>query len=104
MLNHIDFADFEDKFKIGTGGVNMLNGSSDMNDGLMTMPSKRIKKPENISVLEHTRLRNIGKISAYFFNVCLLERKDNWKLIGNLINNFCLIICSNLPTQTGHDH
>lgn len=58
VLNHIDFVDFEDKFKIGAGGLNISNGSNDV-DGLISMPSKRFKK-ENTSVLEHTRLRNIG--------------------------------------------
>ncbi len=36
----------------------MVNGISEV-DGLNS--SKRLKKPENVSVLEHTRLRNIGK-------------------------------------------
>ena len=53
----IDFVDFEEKFKLG---VAMLNGTSEI-DGLSNFPSKRFKKPENISLLEHTRLRNIGK-------------------------------------------
>lgn len=52
----IDFSHFEECFKIGIGGP-VANGKSDV-DGLYS--SKRFKKPENISLLEHTRLRNIG--------------------------------------------
>ena len=54
----IDFVDFEERFKIGMSGT-LANGSSEI-DGLNSFPSKRFKKPENVSVLEHTRLRNIG--------------------------------------------
>lgn len=57
LHKQIDFADFEEKFKIGIGGP-LVNGISEV-DGLNS--SKRIKKPENVSILEHTRLRNIGK-------------------------------------------
>lgn len=42
-------------------GRALINGDSDKLDGLMTYPSKRMKKQDNISLLEHTRLRNIGK-------------------------------------------
>lgn len=41
-------------------GRALVNGDSDKHDGLMTYPSKRMKKQDNISLLEHTRLRNIG--------------------------------------------
>lgn len=58
LHKQIDFVDFEERFKIGIGGF-MTNGSSEV-DGLLSFPSKRFKKPENVSVLEHTRLRNIG--------------------------------------------
>lgn len=54
----IDFNDFEERFKIGTGAVT-ANGDCEA-DGLATFPSKRFKKPDNISLLEHTRLRNIA--------------------------------------------
>lgn len=54
----IDFNDFEERFKIGMGNY-LTNGSSEV-DGLLSFPSKRFKKPES-SVLEHTRLRNIGE-------------------------------------------
>lgn len=62
LHKQIDFIDFEERFKIGMG-VGMANGSSEV-DGLLAFPSKRFKKPENVSVLEHTRLRNIGKHAA----------------------------------------
>jgi hypothetical protein len=55
----IDFMDFEEKFKIG------MNNLLDQNeiDGLGIGGSKRFKKPDaNISILEPTRLRNIGKL------------------------------------------
>lgn len=55
---HIDFVDFEEHFKIGMAGLKS-NGSSET-DGLLKLPSQRVKKPENVSLLEHTRLRNIG--------------------------------------------
>jgi formic-like protein len=55
----IDFVDFEEKFKIGIG-IGALAATEI--DGLARdFSSKRFKKPENISLLEHTRLRNIGK-------------------------------------------
>ncbi|KAG8222413.1 hypothetical protein J437_LFUL004872 [Ladona fulva] len=55
----IDFVDFEERFKIGGGVGGILNGNAEV-DGLSTFPSKRFKRPENISLLEHTRLRNIA--------------------------------------------
>ncbi|CAG9819201.1 unnamed protein product [Phaedon cochleariae] len=54
----IDFNDFEERFKIGSTNI-MSNGVSET-DGLQTFPSKRGKKPENVTLLEHTRLRNIA--------------------------------------------
>lgn len=61
----IDFAEFEEMFKLpGSGGVVMTNGTHDV-DGLTSQPSKRFKKPETVSLLEHTRLRNIGECSTY---------------------------------------
>lgn len=58
---HIDFGEFEERFKIGYIGQTVENGSSvDVDGNLMSFPSKRIKKPEHVSLLEHTRLRNIA--------------------------------------------
>ncbi|XP_056637256.1 formin-like protein [Diorhabda sublineata] len=54
----IDFNDFEERFKIGNANI-MSNGKSET-DGLQTFPSKRGKKPEQVTLLEHTRLRNIA--------------------------------------------
>jgi formic-like protein len=48
---HIDFVDFENQFKIGNA---LTNGHS------TAPPAKTCKKPEKLSLLEHTRLRNIG--------------------------------------------
>lgn len=59
----IDFVDFEERFKIGNGSY-LQNGSSEP-DGFSAFPSKRFKKPDHTSVLEHTRLRNIGKYSIF---------------------------------------
>lgn len=56
----IDFGQFEEKFKLTAAGRALINGNSDQLDGLMTYPSKRMKKQDSISLLEHTRLRNIG--------------------------------------------
>ncbi|XP_011335586.1 formin-like protein isoform X3 [Ooceraea biroi] len=58
LHSYIDFSDFEERFKIGMSG-HVANGNSEI-DGLQSFPSKRFKKPENISLLEHTRLRNIA--------------------------------------------
>ncbi|CAH0555956.1 unnamed protein product [Brassicogethes aeneus] len=57
LHSSIDFNDFEERFKIGTGLL--ANGVCEP-DGLSSFPSKRFKKPENVSLLEHTRLRNIA--------------------------------------------
>ncbi|XP_043784095.1 formin-like protein isoform X1 [Apis laboriosa] len=58
LHNYIDFSDFEERFKIGMGS-HVANGNNEI-DGLQSFPSKRFKKPENVSLLEHTRLRNIA--------------------------------------------
>lgn len=58
LHKQIDFTDFEERFKIGQ--IQLSNGNSSEIDGLMSFPSKRIKKPEHVSLLEHTRLRNIA--------------------------------------------
>ncbi|XP_051156890.1 formin-like protein isoform X3 [Leptopilina boulardi] len=58
LHNFIDFSDFEERFKLGMVG-HITNGNSEF-DGLQSFPSKRFKKPENITLLEHTRLRNIA--------------------------------------------
>ncbi|KAK4875086.1 hypothetical protein RN001_011508 [Aquatica leii] len=58
LHNSIDFVDFEERFKIGN--IGLLNNSSCEVDGLSTFPSKRFKKAENVTLLEHTRLRNIA--------------------------------------------
>ncbi|CAH1396203.1 unnamed protein product [Nezara viridula] len=53
IFNRIDFSDFEDKFKVG--GPRETSQTD-----LGTMPSKRFKKSDLISLLEHNRLRNIA--------------------------------------------
>lgn len=58
LHNQIDFSDFEERFKIGMSG-HVANGNNEI-DGLQSFPSKRFKKPENVTLLEHTRLRNIA--------------------------------------------
>lgn len=72
LHKQIDFTDFEERFKIGISGPQLNGSSSDMHDGLSSMPSKRFKKPENVSLLEHTRLRNIG-IYMFDFKTMLNE-------------------------------
>lgn len=82
LHKQIDFADFEERFKIGIGGP-LVNGNSEV-DGLNSFPSKRFKKPENVSVLEHTRLRNIGNELMILF--CVLHiptRILQRSLVGN---------------------
>ncbi|XP_060529722.1 formin-like protein isoform X3 [Cylas formicarius] len=58
LHGYIDFCEFEEKFKIGNTGP-LANGGCEA-DGLTSFPSKRFKKPENVTLLEHTRLRNIA--------------------------------------------
>ncbi|XP_060655028.1 formin-like protein isoform X2 [Drosophila nasuta] len=61
IYKQIDFNEFEERFKIGIGGA-LSNGSngSEVDGTLSCYPSKRFKKPDNVSLLEHTRLRNIA--------------------------------------------
>lgn len=66
----IDFADFEEKFKIGIGIAALA--SSEMDGLARDFSSKRFKKPENISLLEHTRLRNIGEFRLRFHFCAIL--------------------------------
>lgn len=61
---YIDFIDFEERFKVGIGGP-IANGKDDADGSLQSFPSKRFKKMECVSLLENTRLRNIGKIKLY---------------------------------------
>ncbi|KAI5752250.1 hypothetical protein M8J77_015180 [Diaphorina citri] len=60
LFSVIDFGEFEEKFKLTTQGRPGGGGDIDEGDGLSTFPSKRFKKPESVSLLEHTRLRNIA--------------------------------------------
>lgn len=60
LFNVIDFLEFEEHFKIGQGGPGMANGDVSEVDALHGFGSKRFKKPELTSLMEHTRLRNIA--------------------------------------------
>ena len=53
----IDFNEFEEAFKIGSSLP--VNNAEDV-DGLVSLGSKRFKRPEMQTLLEHNRLRNIG--------------------------------------------
>jgi formic-like protein len=64
LFNVINFQDFEEQFKIGNNSLAYAKNSEV--DGLSTFPSKRFKKPETISLLEHTRLRNLGMENQVF--------------------------------------
>ncbi|XP_014252298.1 formin-like protein CG32138 isoform X2 [Cimex lectularius] len=57
IFNKIDFNDFEEKFKM-PGPPSKDHSMTD--SSLSTMPSKRFKKSDLISLLEHNRLRNIA--------------------------------------------
>ncbi|XP_050684285.1 formin-like protein isoform X2 [Leptidea sinapis] len=52
----INFAEFEEKFRIGSACAALPSAD----DALSTFPSKRFRKPDTVSLLEHTRLRNIA--------------------------------------------
>ncbi|XP_046450658.1 formin-like protein [Daphnia pulex] len=54
----IDFNEFEEQFKMGTN-MPMPNSNEEI-DGLVSQGSKRIKRPELLTLLEHNRLRNIA--------------------------------------------
>ncbi|KAL7644452.1 UNVERIFIED_CONTAM: hypothetical protein RMT77_005284 [Armadillidium vulgare] len=56
----IDFNAFEEQFKIGNVGYGKMNGDSCDSDSLHAFGSKRFKKPELTTLMEHTRLRNIA--------------------------------------------
>lgn len=57
----IDFDEFERTFQIGSAGsVGKNLDEADSEGTLNSYPSKRFKKPEAVSLLEHTRLRNLG--------------------------------------------
>ncbi|TMW51563.1 hypothetical protein DOY81_003350 [Sarcophaga bullata] len=60
IYKFIDFNEFEERFKIGVGGGLTSGGNSEVDGTLQSYPSKRFKKPECVSLLEHTRLRNIA--------------------------------------------
>ncbi|XP_071545954.1 formin-like protein [Panulirus ornatus] len=61
LFNVIDFLEFEEHFKIGQGGGSgKANGDVSEVDALHAFGSKRIKKLELTSLMEHTRLRNIA--------------------------------------------
>lgn len=59
LLSIIDFNEFEEQFKIGTS-LPMTTSGDDQVEGLVPQGSKRFKRPELQSLLEHNRLRNIG--------------------------------------------
>ncbi|XP_060803181.1 formin-like protein isoform X2 [Amyelois transitella] len=54
----INFAEFEEKFRIG--GASGAGSVDCDTDTLASFPSKRFRKPDTVSLLEHTRLRNIA--------------------------------------------
>lgn len=58
LASVIDFGDFEENFKMGPG---VLAGGGALNADVGTLGTRRTKKPERTSLLEHTRLRNIGQ-------------------------------------------
>ncbi|XP_017128396.1 formin-like protein isoform X3 [Drosophila elegans] len=59
IFKQIDFNEFEERFKIGIGGA-LRNGSNGTEVDGSLQSSKRFKRPDNVSLLEHTRLRNIA--------------------------------------------
>ena len=76
----IDFTDFEEQFKIGHGGHITSNGDMSEVDSLHAFGSKRFKKPELTSLLEHTRLRNIGKQLIYWWSNYYLTPSGDFTL------------------------
>lgn len=60
IFKYIDFNEFEERFKIGVGSGFSSGNNTEVDGSLQSYPSKRFKKPDHVSLLEHTRLRNIG--------------------------------------------
>ncbi|KAM3957117.1 LOW QUALITY PROTEIN: formin-like protein [Aphomia sociella] len=56
----INFAEFEQKFRIGGAAGGAGAAAACDADSLASFPSKRFRKPDTVSLLEHTRLRNIA--------------------------------------------
>ena len=56
----IDFNEFEEQFKIGTS-LPLSSSGEDVDGSLVSIGSKRFKRPEMQTLLEHNRLRNICK-------------------------------------------
>lgn len=82
----IDFNEFEEQFKMGT---NMpMPNSSDEIEGLVSQGSKRIKRPELLTLLEHNRLRNIGKYFSDFFDLMKFNHCSNDGLSMHVIYTF----------------
>ncbi|XP_022238281.1 formin-like protein CG32138 [Limulus polyphemus] len=75
----IDFVHFEEQFKLSQRG-----GFYDQTDE--TLGSKRFKVPEKVTLLEHTRLRNIAISSR--------KMELNSELLVRAINNFDLKVLS----------
>ncbi len=65
----IDFNEFEEQFKMGSN-IPVAN-SNDEIEGLVSQGSKRIKRPELTTLLEHNRLRNIGNTYFQFIRIRL---------------------------------
>ncbi|XP_034658024.1 formin-like protein isoform X4 [Drosophila subobscura] len=60
IFKQIDFNEFEERFKIGSIGGALHNGTTGSEVDGSLQSSKRFKRPDNVSLLEHTRLRNIA--------------------------------------------
>ncbi|BFF96604.1 formin-like protein [Drosophila madeirensis] len=60
IFKQIDFNEFEECFKIGSIGGALHNGTTGSEVDGSLQSSKRFKRPDNVSLLEHTRLRNIA--------------------------------------------
>lgn len=76
IYKEIDFLDFEEKFKISINGC-FVKGDSEL-DGNPLNQSKRMKKPENVSLLDSTRSRNIGN---FFFIIIQIHNFNNFYFI-----------------------
>lgn len=91
----IDFVEFEEHFKLAGSGAVMTNGTHEP-DGLQSQPSKRFKKPETVSLLEHTRLRNIGELKCLFKSTVLMLLH---KFKPRVLFVIAFFITTNLPDK-----
>ena len=98
LLKVIDFETFEELFKTGSGQVPL----EPLNALVNTM---RPKKPENQTLLEPQRQRNLGNTFGHVFKGILLNKLTNQQLLYVKFVYFSTLIqrCSFICNLTSYD-